>query len=84
MVGGLRQEGQEAKEGGSEKEEEEEGEGEWEGEGDPLKGATVRIVRVEGDMASLEENAGLPGFTSEFVHLLLQVVYRDFPYQNDG
>ena len=31
-----------------------------------------------------EENADLLGFTPERAHLLLQGVYGDFPYHNDG
>ena len=31
-----------------------------------------------------EENAYLPDFTHESVHLLLQGFYGDYPYHNDG
>ena len=31
-----------------------------------------------------EENAELLGFTPECAHLLLQLVYGDFPHHNDG
>ena len=31
-----------------------------------------------------EENADLPNFTPERAHLLLQGVYGDFPYHNNG
>ena len=34
-------------------------------------------------MPPLEENADLPGFTPEGVHLLLQGVYGDFLHHND-
>ena len=37
-----------------------------------------------GDMLPPEENADLPGFTPESVHLLLQGVYGDFQQYNDG
>ena len=36
------------------------------------------------DMPPLEENADLPGFTTERAHLLLHGVYGDFPHHNDG
>ena len=35
-------------------------------------------------MPPLEENAELPDFTPERAHLLLRVVYGDFPHHNDG
>ena len=39
---------------------------------------------VGGDATPPEENADLPGFHPECVHLLLQGVYGDFLHHNDG
>ena len=36
-----------------------------------------------GDMPPPEENADLPGFTPERVHLLMQGVYGGFPHHNE-
>ena len=47
-------------------------------------GSPVEVTRVRGDATPPEENADLPGFTPERAHLLLQVVYGDFPHHNDG
>ena len=35
-------------------------------------------------MPPLEENADLPNFTPESVHLMLQGIYGDYPHQNEG
>ena len=52
--------------------------------GETPKGPTVEVINVGGDLPLPEENADLPDFTPERVHLLLRGVYGDFPHNNDG
>ena len=49
-----------------------------------LRGATGEAIRVGEDLTPPEENADLPDFTPESAHLLLQVVYGDYPHHNNG
>ena len=53
-------------------------------DGETPRGAPVEVIRVGGGVPLLEENAGLPVFTPECAHILLQGVYGDFPHHNDG
>ena len=49
-----------------------------------MGGGAVEVTCVGGDATPPEENADLPGFTPERAHLLLQGVYGEFLYHNDG
>ena len=53
-------------------------------EGDTPRGAQVEVVHMGGYVPPQEENADLTDFTPERVHLLLQLVYGDFPHYNNG
>ena len=66
----------------AEKEDEEEEERAKDGE-TPQR-APVEVTRKGRGAPPPEENADLLGFTPERAHLLLQVVYGDFPHHNDG
>ena len=44
----------------------------------------MEVVHVGGGVPPLEENAHLPDFNPERVHLLLQGVYGDYLHSNDG
>ena len=59
-------------------------EGDEEECGETPWGGAVEVTRVGGGATPPEENADLPGFAPERAHLLLQVVYGDFPHHNDG
>ena len=50
----------------------------------PQGGPQSRSDVWGGNATPPEENADLLGFTPEHAHLLLQGVYGDFPYHNDG
>ena len=76
-----------AREGEEETEAEEDKKGsvaEGDRNGDTPRGEPEGINRVGGNMPPPEENADIQGFTPECAHLLLQGVYGDFPYHNDG
>ena len=53
-------------------------------DGETPMGEQVNIFRVGGDMPAPEDNAYLPDFTPETVHLLLRGAYGDYPHHNDG
>ena len=65
-------------------EEEEEEEEERARDRDTPWGAPVEVTRVGGGATPRKEKADLPGLTPECAHLLLQGVYGDLPYHNDG
>ena len=44
----------------------------------------LEVVRVWGDVPPLEKNADQTDFTPERAYLLMEGVYGDFPYHNDG
>ena len=46
-------------------------------------GGPVEVTRAGGGATSPEENSDLPGFVPERAHLLLKVVYGDFPHHNN-
>ena len=48
------------------------------------RGEQVEVVCVRGDVSPPEENAYLPYFKPERMHLFLQKLYRDFPHHNNG
>ena len=53
-------------------------------DGETPMGEQVNIFRVGGDMPAPEDNAYLPDFTPETVHLLLRGAYGYYPHHNDG
>ena len=53
-------------------------------DGETPRGATGEVICVGGSLPPPEENADLPDFTPECVHLLLREVYGDFPHHNYG
>ena len=59
-----------------EAEEDKEGrDAEWDRDGETPMGAMLEVTRMGGIVPFPEENADLPGFHQECVHLLLQGVY---------
>ena len=48
------------------------------------RGPLVEVTCVGGDATPPEENADLPGFTTDRAHRLLQGVYGDDLHHNDG